>query len=184
MCCWWSHQAACNESLNLLFLYGFLFFLVVCWWNLISTLLQEITHLSSTRRTPLFHSSCVWGRNCFAERKQTGFIQEIIYSHALAESALKISFYPAIKLVGSPLLSKEIKRIAAFLSCRTVYSISDLYCWTTEPAMPPAKFILFEVTPLNSHFTELMVIAIFPGFPVLLESPLRKASQRMTTHQL
>lgn len=76
--CWWSHQAACNEGLNLLFFYGFLFFLIVCWWNLVSTLLQKIAHLSSTCRTPPFHPSCVLRRNLSAERIQSGFLEEII----------------------------------------------------------------------------------------------------------
>lgn len=56
------------------FFYGFLFFLIVCWWNLVSTLLQKIAHLSSTCRTPPFYPSCALRRNLSAERIQPGFL--------------------------------------------------------------------------------------------------------------
>lgn len=127
--CWWSHQAACNEGLDLLFFYGFLFFLIVCWWNTISTLLQKNAHLYSTYRTPSFHPSCA-PHSSPTEKPARLYLGDHNFPpmHWLREAwrshfILKWSS-PALPLLF--LLSKELERITAFPLMEGTCSISEL----------------------------------------------------------
>lgn len=183
--CWWAHQAARNEGLNLLFFYGFLFFLIVCWWNLVSTLLPcykklliYLVHPGQPYFVPLVYQgeTALQRENHEALSKRSSFS-----SYALAERTLQISFYPAIKLVRSPLAflpSKETRSLALFISCgkdtqhRRALVLNYRICY----AIRQMDIIWNSSLPPSLMLQNSWQLSLPPGFPVLLNVCLKEGS--------